>query len=77
MRKLRLFLMIHSQSQSPTRTIPFYEERFLDIGLSMKCHVLVVWYTERGENIRIIGSCKATRMELEVYEERKTKEWWC
>lgn len=46
------------------------EERYLDIGLSSKGRVLVVWYTERNENIRIIGCRKATRSERKTYEER-------
>ncbi len=31
------------------------EERWLDIGISADGRLLVVWYTERGEKIRIIG----------------------
>jgi len=49
------------------------EERYLDIGLSSKGRVLVVWYTERKENIRIIGCRKATRSERKIYEERETR----
>ena len=47
------------------------EPRFLDIGLSVKTRVLVVWYTERRENIRIIGCRKATRAERRNYEEER------
>jgi uncharacterized protein len=44
------------------------EDHFLDIGQSAKTRVLVVWYIERGENIRIIGSRKTTRAERRSYE---------
>ncbi len=43
------------------------EERWLDIGLSAEGRLLVVWYTERGESIRIIGSRKATKKEEGEY----------
>ena len=43
------------------------EERWLDIGLSAEGRLLVVWYTERGESIRVIGSRKATKKEEREY----------
>ena len=43
------------------------EERWLDIGLSAEGRLLVVWYTEDSEVIRIIGSRKARKSEEEVY----------
>jgi len=43
------------------------EERWLDIGLSAGGRILVVWYTERSERIRIIGSRKATKSEERAY----------
>jgi uncharacterized protein len=43
------------------------EERWVDIGLSAEGKLLVVWYAERGERIRIIGSRKATRAEERTY----------
>ena len=46
------------------------EVRYLDIGLSSMGRVVVVWYTERNENIRIIGCRKATRAERKKYEKR-------
>lgn len=49
------------------------EERYLDIGLSVKERVLVVWYTEREENIRIIGCRRATPSERKTYEEREER----
>ncbi len=49
------------------------EERYLDIGLSVKERVLVVWYTEREENIRIIGCRRATPSERKTYEERQER----
>jgi uncharacterized DUF497 family protein len=47
------------------------EERYLDIGLSLEERVLVVWYTERQENIRIIGCRRATPSERKTYEEKQ------
>ena len=44
------------------------ENRYLDIGRSVKNMILVVWYAEREENIRIIGSREATRAERRDYE---------
>ncbi len=43
------------------------EERWLDIGLSVEGWLLVVWYTERNERIRIIGSRRATKAEERTY----------
>ena len=44
------------------------ERRYIDIGRSDKGHVLVVVYTERGSNIRIISCRKATLSEQTLYE---------
>ena len=44
------------------------EQRYIDIGTSEKGRVLVVVYTERGANIRIISCRKATSSEREFYE---------
>ena len=45
------------------------EERFVDIGTSVNGRVLVVVYTERGANIRLISCRKATSSERRKYEE--------
>jgi uncharacterized DUF497 family protein len=45
------------------------EERYIDIGTSEKGRLLVVSYTERGTNIRIISCRKATPTERRRYEE--------
>jgi hypothetical protein len=45
------------------------EQRCLSFGLSAKGRVLIVIHTDRGENIRIISSRKATRSERRAYEE--------
>ena len=45
------------------------EQRSLDIGSSDKGRVLLVVYTERRSNIRIIGCRKATLSERKLYEE--------
>ena len=45
------------------------EQRYVDIGSSDKSRTLVVVYTERGSNIRIISCRKATPSERTLYEE--------
>ena len=50
------------------------EQRYVDIGLSLKGRLIVVSYSERGERIRLISSRKATRKEQRDYEERKEKQ---
>jgi len=43
------------------------EHRYIDIGCSSKGRILVVVYTERRSNIRIISSRRATKSEWGVY----------
>ncbi|MBN1459110.1 MAG: BrnT family toxin [Armatimonadetes bacterium] len=43
------------------------EDRWIDIGFSAKGRLLVVWYTERGERIRLIGCRNATSAEAGCY----------
>jgi uncharacterized DUF497 family protein len=45
------------------------EDRYIDLGMSARGRILMVWYTERRGNIRIIGSRKATRGQKRQYEE--------
>jgi uncharacterized DUF497 family protein len=44
------------------------EERFVTIGMDGFGRLLVVAYTWRGENIRIISARQATRSEVRQYE---------
>jgi hypothetical protein len=44
------------------------EYRYIDIGYSSKGRILVVVYSERRSNIRIISCRKATKSEQRVYE---------
>ena len=49
------------------------ENRFIMVGLSFKLRVLVVSHCERdGDVIRIISARKATRHEVQYYEEGRT-----
>ena len=48
------------------------EYRYIDIGFSSKGSILVLWYTERNENIRIIGCRKASKFERKTYEKKYT-----
>ncbi len=49
----------------------FDEERWIDIGLSAQGQLLVIVYTERLSNIRIISSSQATKVERKAYEHRQ------
>ncbi len=44
------------------------EERWVDIGFSASGRLLVVWYTERGKSIRIIGCRQASKTEGRSYD---------
>ena len=43
------------------------EQRFITLGIDTTGSVLVVVYTYRGENIRLISARKASRAEMEMY----------
>ena len=45
------------------------EQRYIGLGSSDKGRILVVVYTERGSNVRIISCRKATSSERKLYEE--------
>ena len=45
------------------------EDRYIDMGMSSRGRILTVWYTERGPNIRIVGSRKAAPSQRQQYEE--------
>lgn len=47
----------------------FAEERFITIGIDIFDRVLVVIYTLRDNEIRLISARKATRTERKQYEE--------
>ncbi len=48
---------------------PYYnEERHITIGMDAYGSILVVVYTWRGSNIRIISARKATKKERKYYE---------
>ena len=47
----------------------FEEERFITIGVDAFGRVLVVVYTWRGDEIRLISARKATRTERQQYME--------
>ncbi len=46
------------------------EQRFVTVGLDGFGRLLVVVYTWRGENIRVISARKATRTEVWQYENK-------
>lgn len=48
------------------------EHRFIAIGASANGKILVVSYTGRGRNIRLISCRKATKAERSIYEERES-----
>lgn len=46
------------------------EDRYITIGLDAVGQVIVVVYTYRGEQVRLISARKATRKETQFYEKR-------
>jgi len=48
------------------------EDRFVTVGESDRRRLLVVVWTERGDNIRVISARRATRQERANYEEGQT-----
>ncbi|MDJ0594126.1 MAG: BrnT family toxin [Pleurocapsa sp. MO_226.B13] len=47
----------------------FEEERFITIGIDILSRILVIVYTLRDDEIRLISARKATRNERRQYEE--------
>ena len=47
------------------------EQRFATVGIDLFGRVLVVVYTHRGDNIRIISARKATKTESKTYESKR------
>ena len=45
------------------------ESRLVTFGLSARGRLLVVYYIERADSIRIISARTVTRQEREIYEE--------
>ena len=46
------------------------EQRFLSLGMDCLGRILVVAYTYRGDDIRLISARKATQREINIYEKR-------
>ena len=46
------------------------EQRFLSIGLDVLGRIIVVAYTYRDDDVRLISARKATKKEVKIYEER-------
>lgn len=46
------------------------EQRFLSIGLDILGRIIVMAYTYRGDNARLISARKATKKEVRIYEKR-------
>ena len=44
------------------------EDRWLTTGLSSQQRVVIVWHTNRGEAIRIVGARQPTARERRIYE---------
>jgi len=44
------------------------EERWLTMGRSSRQRIVMVWHTNRGDAVRLIGARPATRQERRVYE---------
>jgi uncharacterized DUF497 family protein len=46
------------------------EQRFISLGLDFLGRLLVVVYTYRQDDVRIISARQATRKEMSIYEKR-------
>ena len=44
------------------------EERWLTMGLSSRQRIVMVWHTNRGDSVRLIGARPATPQEKRIYE---------
>lgn len=66
-RKLLLLLLLLLSLTIPNPLHAEEEERFVVTGLSHNQRQLVVVYTERGENVRIISARVATPSERKKY----------
>ena len=81
--KAKVNLSKHGVSFNEAKTVfddPFYvdfydpdhsddEERYIIVGQSENHRLLVISYTERGYNTRLISAREATRSEKNAYEE--------
>ncbi|KAA0222668.1 BrnT family toxin [bacterium] len=47
------------------------EQRFVSIGLDFLARIIVVVYTYRGDDIRIISARLATKRERKAYEDKR------
>lgn len=47
------------------------EQRFVTIGMDILARILVIIYTYRGNDIRIISARKATKSERKIYEKKE------
>jgi len=47
------------------------DERWWTIGVSSQERLIVVWHTDRGESVRLIGARPATPSERRKYESRQ------
>ncbi len=46
------------------------EQRFLSMGMDVLGRIIVVAFTYRGDDIRVISARKASKKEVRVYERR-------
>ncbi|MGO9261964.1 MAG: BrnT family toxin [Bryobacteraceae bacterium] len=61
-------MTIHTPSRSRIHESDPNEQRLVTLGIGAACRWLVVAYTWRGENIRIVSARPAERHEREEYE---------
>lgn len=50
------------------------EDRYYAIGFARSGRLLTVWYTERGERLRLIGARRATPQERTKYDADTKKD---
>jgi len=59
----KLFVDFHDPDHSND------EHRYIILGESVRCRLLMVSYTQRGNAVRLISARKATQRERKAYEE--------
>ena len=49
------------------------EQRFITLGMDSQGRLIVICFTERGENIRVISARKASPAEAKTYDEKRIR----
>ena len=67
-KRINLFAVFEDPNAVTLEDLSGDEQRYITIGMDTFGRILVVFYTWRGDNIRIISARKAVRYEVKQYE---------